>query len=484
MRLNFTLLKNIFLGAGIFVLGFSTQAGEYTKKLTHSDRGSFKSSDRSGGPLKVADDSYGVSSYIAFGMDLNRAYFSFDVSDIKGTVKGAELRIYHSKESYNTVDESETVKLYEVSTSDSELKNPTTNDGTIHSDLGSGKEFGSFGVTKGDEETYEVVKLNADAIADINAKIASGVWSLGAALTSTKMEPNNHRVEEIFANSKDAKGTELILTIEDPNVEVVNHSDRGSFKSSDRSGGPLKVVDNSYGLSSYIAFGMDLNRAYFSFDLSTQTKVVKDAELRIYHPKESYNTVDASETVKLYEVSTSDSELKNPTTNDGTIHSDLGSGKEYGSFEVTKGDEETYEVVKLSADAIADINAKIASGVWSLGAALTSTKMEPNNHTVEEVFASSKDAQATQLVLRFETVTSNPVVQENTDLVTVYPNPAVNSINVRANQSAINGVVSTVVGTQVAQFDLEANEVVNIELAPGLYIVTTNNGISQTIVVQ
>ncbi|WGV28648.1 PEP-CTERM sorting domain-containing protein [Halotia branconii] len=110
-------------------------------------------------------------------------------------------------------------------------------------------------------------------------------------------------------------------------------------------------------------------RSYFTFDLSTIAKnPVSSATLQIQRFIGSGNS---SPTISFFDVSTPASSLNQKINNpDLDIYRDLGSGKNYGTFQVTStGDSEEILNFTLNSNAIADINA--AGGkFFSIGGAL------------------------------------------------------------------------------------------------------------------
>jgi hypothetical protein len=113
----------------------------------------------------------------------------------------------------------------------------------------------------------------------------------------------------------------------------------------------------------------EVYRSYFSFSLGSLTGPVTSArfEVRRYGQLGVVN-------LGLWDVSASASELT--ATRDGVLSpqtfADLGSGINYGTFDVLEGDSDDLLVFELDTDAIGAINARLALGgdYFSLGAAL------------------------------------------------------------------------------------------------------------------
>ncbi len=195
---------------------------------------------------------------------------------------------------------------------------------------------------------------------------------------------------------------------------TLEQSSRGSFASAAAAGQGQDERTDYYSVTNYATSGMNFSiyQPYFNFDLSSQTGTVTQAVLRVYHPEGGYNSPDDTETVNLYEVTTDAADL---LTEDGyaAIHTDLGDGTVYGSFETSLSDEGSYEEITLNADALEAINAQMGNGTWSVGAGLTSADYT-DGHIVEEVFSQSSPAQpATQLILTIEDPKASVLAQSS-----------------------------------------------------------------------
>ncbi|MEM6259380.1 MAG: PEP-CTERM sorting domain-containing protein [Planctomycetota bacterium] len=178
----------------------TTQATN-TFELDHTDRGSFQNpfSPITGG-FKFTEGNYQVRAINTeildgniFGAPLEqeRNYHTFDLSSLSGTITGATLRIYVPLDAgalYQSSDLSETINLFDVSTAASVLLDPDSDlsgaANNAYNDLGSGNSYGSFVVNSTDVDTYIDIDLtpNAFALADLNAAVGSGSWSVGGAL--------------------------------------------------------------------------------------------------------------------------------------------------------------------------------------------------------------------------------------------------------------------------------------------------------------
>lgn len=161
----------------------------------------------------------------------NRAYFAFNLLNVKGKVKAATLRIKHSKNSYDSSDPSETVQFWSVDNwKVYQLENPPGLDektpsaletlGRMFKDLGEGTLYGSFVATADSNKTIEEIRLNQAAIDSINASTGSSLlWVTGAAL-STATATQASKIERVFRGTDLSQNnnrlTELVLTVEAP----------------------------------------------------------------------------------------------------------------------------------------------------------------------------------------------------------------------------------------------------------------------------
>jgi len=111
-------------------------------------------------------------------------------------------------------------------------------------------------------------------------------------------------------------------------------------------------------------------RNFFTFDLSPlSSEWVVSARLEV---QAYFGAGDPTETLGLFDVSTNAWRLNQNDGTSGAIFQDLGSGKSYGSFEVsTTAPPDGLLRFPLSWEAVADINAA-RGGFFSIGGALTS----------------------------------------------------------------------------------------------------------------
>lgn len=107
---------------------------------------------------------------------------------------------------------------------------------------------------------------------------------------------------------------------------------------------------------------------FFLFDLSGLGGTATDATLRIYNPgvapspgvRFGYTSADASETYRLFDVSTPDLELASThgagSVSGQTIFADLGSGTSYGEYQATLADNGHFVEINLNPAGLAAIN--------------------------------------------------------------------------------------------------------------------------------
>ena len=102
-----------------------------------------------------------------------RSFYTFDLSQLSGTVTNATLRVMSGSQSGNV-----NLKLSDVSTAASIVNNNSGPSSSIYDDLGTGKSYGTFLVKDGLDTSYLSLDLNAQALADINA--ATSFFTIGA----------------------------------------------------------------------------------------------------------------------------------------------------------------------------------------------------------------------------------------------------------------------------------------------------------------
>ncbi|MEH2145715.1 PEP-CTERM sorting domain-containing protein [Nostoc sp.] len=184
---------------------------------------------------------------------------------------------------------------------------------------------------------------------------------------------------------------------------TVNASDQGWWAAEGGQNGH-NDNDNTNYVTGYIR-GTDL-RNFFTFDLGAIAGV-SSATLQIQRFEGSVNP---TETLGFFDVSTPANVVthKNSSPNN-SIYNDLGSGKNYGTFDVTtSGDPNEILSFVLNSDAIADINAR-SGKFFSIGGALLGDLEEGGENYL---FAASGNGPVAKLVI--ENTDSTPVPEPNT----------------------------------------------------------------------
>ncbi len=111
-----------------------------------------------------------------------RNFFTFDLSSL--TIPAAAATLEIQRYGANSFDMTETLGLFDVSTSAGTLNALGPANAAIFNDLGTGTSYGAFDVsTAGNPADILSFPLNSAAVADINAA-AGGFFSIGGSLTS------------------------------------------------------------------------------------------------------------------------------------------------------------------------------------------------------------------------------------------------------------------------------------------------------------
>ncbi len=93
-------------------------------------------------------------------------YFTFDLSDIRGTITSASLNLYTYTIAGGLVD----YQLYDVTSPLSEVHATGTNT-AVYNDLMTGVSYGSFIYHPSDRNDFRSILLNADGISALNSAI-------------------------------------------------------------------------------------------------------------------------------------------------------------------------------------------------------------------------------------------------------------------------------------------------------------------------
>jgi RHS repeat-associated protein len=155
------------------------------------------------------------------------------------------------------------------------------------------------------------------------------------------------------------------------------------------------AIGEGFNLSSNQPLG-PLFRSVVSFNLSSLTSPITAAKLQL----QKFSTSgDPIETLGLFDVSTNPNTLYTSNYISPEIYADLGTGKNYGTFDVATGGSTT-EILefKLNEAAIADLNAA-GRNLFSIGLSLLSTNPNNQNEAAEYLFARGGNTGIQRLVL-------------------------------------------------------------------------------------
>ena len=142
-----------------------------------------------------------------YDADRYRNFFTFDITSIGGrNVTAADLRLTRSSSSTTNLTD-ELVRFYDVSTPAATLNDKNGPSASIYDDLGSGREYGTFGVTRiGRSADVLLFELNHNAISDINTN-SGNFFSIGGSLLTA------HGDIDLFFNGLDGDGGVQTLTL-------------------------------------------------------------------------------------------------------------------------------------------------------------------------------------------------------------------------------------------------------------------------------
>lgn len=120
-------------------------------------------------------------------------YFTFDLSDISGTVTSASLNLY----TYAIKGSSVGYQLFDITSPLSEVHASGTN-ANIYNDLMTGVSYGSFIYNLSDRFQLRSILLNADGISALNSAIG-GEFGIGGTVTGGIEGPPPIPEPEIYA---------------------------------------------------------------------------------------------------------------------------------------------------------------------------------------------------------------------------------------------------------------------------------------------
>lgn len=117
-------------------------------------------------------------------------------------------------------------------------------------------------------------------------------------------------------------------------------------------------VNDNYLVGEY---NSNLYNNFFTFDISEVLEPVTSATLNLKRYDGQSDSGRLTQSYYLFDVSTDAATLNNNVRNSSKIFNDLGSGKQYGNFNLTvSGDESEILSFSLNSDAIADLNSAIS----------------------------------------------------------------------------------------------------------------------------
>lgn len=141
---------------------------------------------------------------------------------------------------------------------------------------------------------------------------------------------------------------------------------------------------------------------FFTFDLSSLAgQVITGAALALTSPASGYNSLDASETYSLFDVSTAIATLQTPHAAGAagiTIFTDLGTGTSYGSRSLSAADNGSIVLTNFNAAGVAALNAAIG-GQFAVGGALTTITPGGSNEFVFGFSGSVNDVRELRLTV-------------------------------------------------------------------------------------
>jgi hypothetical protein len=151
------------------------------------------------------------------GRYVYNCFFVFDLTDVEGTISGAQLLLENPVGGFNSIDSPLTITFVNVATSIEEL---TMRADRYHSrvdiweDLGGMKPdnvvYGQYDATSDDDGTIIAVDLTDDAITDLNAAIGQP-FAIGGSITN--LDPNDTPQELFNGTGAPRRIRHLVLTI-------------------------------------------------------------------------------------------------------------------------------------------------------------------------------------------------------------------------------------------------------------------------------
>ena len=141
-----------------------------------------------------------------------RSFFAYDLSEVRGTIVSAELRIRFGE--LQSSDPFERFELHDITTDMASILDGSSEIAGFE-DLADGALFGAHEYETGVILEYVSIKLTQEALDSLNQ--ADGLWGMGGSVSTLDDDPST---TELFLNlssdNSTLASTQLILTIEIP----------------------------------------------------------------------------------------------------------------------------------------------------------------------------------------------------------------------------------------------------------------------------
>ena len=147
-----------------------------------------------------------------------RNFFVFDLSGVTDPIVGATLRLFNPAGGFASLDPTETYTLFDVSTPIASLTAGGAGMVSIHTDLGSGTQYGSQIVSAADNGAIVNISLNGNALTALNG--ASGLFAIGGAVTTLVSPLDLELIFGITGSSTDVRHL-VVETLPGPSPGVI-----------------------------------------------------------------------------------------------------------------------------------------------------------------------------------------------------------------------------------------------------------------------
>jgi len=201
-----------------------------------------------------------------------------------------------------------------------------------------------------------------------------GIGSVQGAIMPDGREGTEENSEYLFGASATILSTQLVLTLDAGGPLTIAAGDQQGWWSDTQSHANDASTNFVVGdLSNNLTM---LYNNFFSFNVSSvDTATVTAAELQVQRFTGGTSTSKTKHTYSLYDVHTASATLNNNVGTSAAIFDDLGTGVNYGNYQVTvAGSSSEILPFALNANAVADINYtninNIDGRVFSIGGTL------------------------------------------------------------------------------------------------------------------